>query len=274
MFKGIIDYKPKERGKITGGALNGELDRLVLRVESRSKDPRYAFMFKYEEPKKGDLEELVSKVTGFVKNSPSPITVYDLSYLPSETVGTVVATISRIIFQVHFLSKRRESVPTLIVYEEAHNYISHRGRGAYGDAREAAERIAKEGRKFGIGLLVVSQRPSELSDTLLSQCNTFLCMRLANSVDKNHILSLLPDSMSTMVDILPILPRGHVLAVGQATKMPIRISVSKIFDESHKPDSDDPPFGEKWNVKIEERSIPNIEEVCNKWIRSEKLDSD
>lgn len=274
MFKEVIEYKPKERGKITGGALNGELDRLVLRVESRSKDPRYAFMFQYEEPKKGVLEDLVRKVTGFLDDSPSPITVYDLSYLPSETVGTVVATISRIIFQVHFLSKKRESVPTLIVYEEAHNYISHRGRGAYGDAREAAERIAKEGRKFGIGLLVVSQRPSELSDTLLSQCNTFLCMRLANSVDKNHILSLLPDSMSTMVDILPILPRGHVLAVGQATKMPIRISVSKIFDESHKPDSDDPPFGEKWNVKIEERSIPNIEEVCNKWIRSEKLDSD
>lgn len=274
MFKEVIEYKPKERGKITGGALNGELDRLVLRVESRTKDPRYAFMFKYEEPKKGDLEELVSKVTGFVKNSPSSITVYDLSYLPSETVGTVVATISRIIFQVHFLSKRRDSVPTLIVYEEAHNYISHRGRGAYGDAREAAERIAKEGRKFGIGLLVVSQRPSELSDTLLSQCNTFLCMRLANSVDKNHILSLLPDSMSTMVDILPILPRGHVLAIGQATKMPIRISVSKISNESHKPDSDDPPFGKKWNVKIEERSIPKIEDVCNKWIRSEKLDSD
>jgi DNA helicase HerA-like ATPase len=271
-----IEYKPYvPYGKeIERGTFYSELDRLILRVESRFKDPRYSFIFKYASPKEGDLENLIRKVTGFVKDSPSPITVYDLSYLPSETVGAVVATISRIIFQVHFLSKRRESVPTLIVYEEAHNYISHRGRGAYGDAREAAERIAKEGRKFGIGLLVVSQRPSELSDTLLSQCNTFLCMRLANSVDKNHILSLLPDSMSSLVDILPILPRGHVLAVGQATKMPIRISVSKIFDESHKPDSDDPPFGEKWKVKIEERSVPNIEEICNKWIRSEKPDPD
>jgi len=79
---------------------------------------------------------------------------------------------------------------------------------------------------------------------------------------------------TSMVDILPILPRGHVLAVGQATKMPIRLSVTKIDNDAHKPDSDDPPFGEKWNVKIEERSIPNIEEVCNKWIRSEKPDSD
>lgn len=274
LFTELIEYKAKERSKISGGALSGELDRLVLRVESRFKDPRYAFMFHYAEPKKGDLEEIVRKVTGFVMKSPCPITVYDLSYLPSETVGTVVATISRIIFQTHFLSKRRESVPTLIVYEEAHNYISHKGRGAYGDARESAERIAKEGRKFGIGVCVVSQRPSELSETLLSQCNTFLCMRLANSVDKNHILSLLPDSMSNMIDILPILPRGHVLAVGQATKMPIRIAVTKISNDDNKPDSDDSPFGEKWKEEIAKRSIPDIAKVCDKWIRSEKPDPD
>jgi len=95
-------------------------------------------------------------------------------------------------------------------------------------------------------MLAVSQRPSELSETLLSQCNTFLCMRLANSVDKNHILSLLPDSMSNLVDILPILPRGHILAVGQATKMPVRTIVK--------------------------RSIPDIKKICNMWIRSEKQD--
>lgn len=274
IFKEVIEYKAKERSKISGGSLNGELDRLVLRVESRFKDPRYAFMFQYAEPKKGDLEALVRKVTGFILESPLPITVYDLSYLPSETVGAVVATISRIIFQVHFLSKRRESVPTLVVYEEAHNYMARSGRGAYGDARESAERIAKEGRKFGIGVFVVSQRPSELSETLLSQCNTFLCMRLANSVDKNHILSLLPDSMSNMIDILPILPRGHVLAVGQATKMPIRIAVSQITDDNHKPDSDDPPFGKQWKAEMGKRANPDVDKVCEKWIRSEKPESD
>ncbi|ODS32642.1 MAG: AAA-like domain protein [Candidatus Scalindua rubra] len=270
-FEEEIEYKAKERNKIIGGTFNGELDRLVLRVESRFNDPRYAFMFNYEQPKKGDLEALVRKVTGFVHESPMPITVYDLSYLPSETVGAVVATISRIIFQIHFLSKRRAFIPTLIVYEEAHNYISYRGRGAYGDAREAAERISKEGRKFGIGMLAVSQRPSELSETMLSQCNTFLCMRLANSVDKNHILSLLPDSMNNLVDILPILPRGHVLVVGQATKMPVRTLVTKVKDNKRKPDSDDPPFGEKWNIEITSRKIPDIKKICDKWIRSEKL---
>lgn len=271
LFKELIDYQPKKTRVITGGPLNGELDRMVLRVESRYKDPRYSFVFQYPSPQKGDLEKIIRNVTGFVIDSPSPITVYDLSYLPSETVGAVVATISRIIFQVHFLSKKREFVPSLIVYEEAHNYISHRGRGAYGDAREAAERIAKEGRKFGIGVLAVSQRPSELSETMLSQCNTFLCMRLANTVDKNHILSLLPDSMSNLVDILPILPRGHILAVGQATKMPVRTIVTKIDDKKKEPDSNDPPFGEKWKVEMSKRKIPDIEKICDKWIRSEKL---
>ncbi|MBU2540921.1 MAG: ATP-binding protein [Candidatus Omnitrophica bacterium] len=274
LFKELIEYLPKKRGSIAAGPLNGELDRQVLRVEARFKDPRYAFMFQYEKPKEGDLERLVRQVSGLILDSPLPITVYDLSYLPSETVGTVVATISRIIFQVYFLAKRREFVPTLIVFEEAHNYISHRSRSAYGDAREAAERIAKEGRKFGIGMLAVSQRPSELSETLLSQCNTFLCMRLANSVDKNHILSLLPDSMSNLVDILPILPRGHILAVGQATKMPVRTIVTKIENKNNEPDSDDPPFGKKWSGDITKRSIPDIEKICDMWIRSEKQDTD
>lgn len=267
-YKQYVPYG-KEIGRTP---LHGELDRLILRIESRYNDPRYSFMFQYPDPQKGDLERLVQKVSGLVVESPLPITVYDLSYLPSETVGAVVATISRIIFQVYFLSKRREFVPTLIVFEEAHNYISHRSRGAYGNAREAAERISKEGRKFGIGMLAVSQRPSELSETFLSQCNTFLCMRLANSVDKNHILSLLPDSISNLVDILPILPRGHILAIGQATKMPVRTIVTKIANKNNEPDSNDPPFGEKWSVDIKKRSIPDIKKICNMWIRSEKQD--
>lgn len=272
-FKDRIEYeKYVPRGSIGRGALMGELDRLVLRVESRRKDPRYAFMFNYPEPRKGDLEKLLEEVTGLKSNEPKNITVFDLSYLPSETVGSVVATISRIIFQVHFLSERRKSIPSLIVYEEAHNYISRHGKGAYGEARQSVERIAKEGRKFGIGTIIVSQRPSELSETLLSQCNTYLCMRLGNATDKGYIESLLPDSMNRLIDILPALPRGHVLAIGQATKMPVRFVVSEIEDKKKCPDSDDPPFGEKWQVEMGKREIPDLSKVCAHWIRSEKPD--
>lgn len=273
-FKDRIEYEKyvpygKEIGKTP---LMGELDRLVLRVESRRKDPRYAFMFNYPEPQKGDLEKLLEELTGLKTNDPKNITVFDLSYLPSETVGSVVATISRIIFQVHFLSERRKSIPSLIVYEEAHNYISRHGKGSYGEARQSVERIAKEGRKFGVGTIIVSQRPSELSETLLSQCNTYLCMRLGNATDKGYIESLLPDSMNRLIDILPALPRGHVLAIGQATKMPVRFVVSEIGDKKKCPDSDDPPFGEKWGVEIGKREIPDLSKVCAHWIRSEKPD--
>jgi len=265
-----INFKATKLRSVSPGPLHGQLDRLVLRVDSRVRDPRYAFMFQYDIPEENELLRLTRKLSGFMGEDSSSVTVFDLSYLPSETVGTFVATISRILFQVHFLSERFNSAPTLVVYEEAHNYISQRGGGAYGEARQSVERIAKEGRKFGIGTMVVSQRPSELSETLLSQCNTFLCMRLANNIDKNHIVALLPESLNMLVDILPALPRGHVIAIGQAAKMPVRFLVTEIEKKERRPYSEDPEFGRHWSKSIEERCEPDIAKVCDQWIRSER----
>ncbi len=269
-FAKRMDFKPKQQRKVTGGPFHGELDRLTLRVDARVNDPRYAFMFQYKLEGKDKLLDIVKYITGFLGSDSKPITVFDLSYLPSETVGTVVATLSRVLFQVHFLADRGLCTPTLVVYEEAHNYISKSGHGAYGEARDSVERIAKEGRKFGIGTLVVSQRPSELSETLLSQCNTFLCMRLANNTDKNHIVTLLPDSMQMLTDVLPALPRGQVMAIGQASKMPVRLAVAAINEEERVPNSGDPEFGKHWNRKMDQRQEPDIAKICNYWMRSEK----
>jgi hypothetical protein len=269
-FKKRMRFQAKKRSKVSGGSLNGELDLLTLRVDARVHDPRYAFMFQYSLQGKDELPKMVREMTGFLADKSKPVTVFDLSYLPSETVGTVVATISRMLFQVHFLAERGACTPTLVVYEEAHNYISRSGRGAYGEARDSVERIAKEGRKFGIGTLVVSQRPSELSETLLSQCNTFLCMRLANTADKNHVVALLPDSMKMLTDVLPALPRGQVIAIGIASKMPVRLGVSAIEDETRVPNSGDPEFGKHWSVKVGQRTEPDIAKICDYWIRSEK----
>ena len=269
-FAKRMRFQPKKARVTSGGPLHGELDRLTLRVDARVGDPRFAFMFQYELKGKDELPDIVREMTGFMAAKSQPVTVFDLSYLPSETVGTVVATISRILFQVHFLAERGATTPTLAVYEEAHNYISRSGRGAYGEARDSVERIAKEGRKFGIGTLVVSQRPSELSETLLSQCNTFLCMRLANTADKNHVLALLPDSMQMLTSVLPSLPRGQVIAIGQASKMPVRLEVSPIAEKDRVPNSGDPEFGKHWGQKIGQRKEPDIATICNYWIRSEK----
>jgi len=269
-FAKRMRFQPKKARVTSGGPLHGELDRLTLRVDARVGDPRFAFMFQYELKGKDELPDIVREMTGFMAAKSQPVTVFDLSYLPSETVGTVVATISRMLFQVHFLAERGATTPTLAVYEEAHNYISRSGRGAYGEARDSVERIAKEGRKFGIGALVVSQRPSELSETLLSQCNTFLCMRLANTADKNHVLALLPDSMQMLTSVLPSLPRGQVIAIGQASKMPVRLEVSPIAENDRVPNSGDPEFGKHWGQKIGQRKEPDIATICNYWIRSEK----
>jgi hypothetical protein len=269
-FTRQMRFQSKKRGKVSGVKLNGELDRLALRVDARVHDPRYAFMFQYSLKGKDELPTIVREMTGFLADKSTPVTVFDLSFLPSETVGTVVATISRMLFQVHFLAERGATTPTLAVYEEAHNYISRSGRGAYGEARDSVERIAKEGRKFGIGTLVVSQRPSELSETLLSQCNTFLCMRLANTADKNHVLALLPDSMQMLTSVLPSLPRGQVIAIGQASKMPVRLEVSPIAEKDRVPNSGDPEFGYHWSKKIGLRKEPDITKICDYWIRSEK----
>jgi hypothetical protein len=271
-FNKRMKFQAKKQNTYYAGPMNGQLDRLVLRVDSRINDPRYAFMFKYtlNNSENDELLKIVKEVTGFLGDKSEPITVFDLSYLPSETIGTVVATISRILFQVHFLSDRGTITPTLVVYEEAHNYISRNGRGSYGEARDSVERIAKEGRKFGIGAFIVSQRPSELSETILSQCNTFLCMRLANTTDKNHILALLPDSMQMLTDVLPSLPRGQVIAIGQASKMPVRFGVSMITDNDKIPNSADPEFGKHWSEKIGERKEPDIAKICELWISSKK----
>lgn len=269
-FAKRMRFRPKKARVTSGGALHGELDRLTLRVDARVGDPRFAFMFQYVLKGKNELPDIVREMTGFMAAKSQPVTVFDLSYLPAETVGTVVATISRMLFQVHFLAERGATTPTLAVYEEAHNYISRSGRGAYGEARDSVERIAKEGRKFGIGALVVSQRPSELSETLLSQCNTFLCMRLANTADKNHVLALLPDSMQMLTSVLPSLPRGQVIAIGQASKMPVRLEVSPIAEKDRVPNSGDPEFGKHWGKKIGQRKEPDIATICDYWIRSEK----
>jgi len=269
-FAKRMRFQPKKARVTSGGALHGELDRLTLRVDARVGDPRFAFMFQYALKGKDELPDIVREMTGFMAAKSQPVTVFDLSYLPSETVGTVVATISRMLFQVHFLAERGATTPTLAVYEEAHNYISRSGRGAYGEARDSVERIAKEGRKFGIGALVVSQRPSELSETLLSQCNTFLCMRLANTADKNDVLALLPDSMQMLTSVLPSLPRGQVIAIGLASKMPVRLEVSPITETDRVPNSGDPEFGKHWGQKIGQRKEPDIATICNYWIRSEK----
>jgi hypothetical protein len=245
-------------GREKKGPLNGVFDRFLIRFDSKINDPRFRFMFsptKYSEnaslPKL--LKEHLSIDTG------KRMTVIDLSGIPSEAVGVVVSVISRVVYEFNFWNPNRTEFPILMVFEEAHNYIPNRPEARFSAARSAVERLAKEGRKYGIGITVVSQRPKELSETVISQCNTFIAMRLTNPEDQNYVHRLVPDSLAGLMDMLPSLRTGEALIFGDSVVMPTRVLID--FPEPE-PKSADVKFAEKWAKGIKGM---DIDRVVKRW---------
>ena len=216
--------------KASNGPYNGEFERFVTRLETKLSDKRLKFI---TSPRKEDSKPFVTvdfdtilmQFLGYIDKC--NITVIDLSAIPFEVLSIVVSLLSRIIFDFAFhYSKIRHAkgqvndIPFLLVCEEAHNYIPRSGGAAYNASRLSIERIAKEGRKYGLSLMVVSQRPSEVSDTIFSQCNNFIVLKLTNVNDQVCIKNLLPDNSIALVDMLPTLAAGECLVVGDAVPLP------------------------------------------------------
>ena len=169
------------------------------------------------------------------------VTVIDLSGVPFEVLSITVSLISRLVFDFAFhYSKLRHAsnevndIPFLIVCEEAHNYVPRSNSADYRASRKSIERIAKEGRKYGLSLMVVSQRPSEVSETIFAQCNNFISLRLTNSSDQNYIRNLLPNNLGNTADVLPTLNPGECLIVGDATPIPcvVKLDMPKPIPKS------------------------------------------
>ena len=216
------------------------------RLYARLKDKRFEFVCSpgsYDGSGR-DLDELV----GSWLNHSDPLTVFDLGGIPFEVVDLVVGMLTRIIFEMWFwgrdLSGVGRQAPTLVVFEEAHSYLP-RGEGRFiqGFARKAVQRIFKEGRKYGVGAIIVSQRPSELDETILSQCGTFFSLRLANSEDQGRVKAIVPDALSGLIDLLPALRTGEAVVLGEAVPLPCRIRIPLV---EPRPRSDDPPVAEHW----------------------------
>lgn len=172
-----------------------------------------------------DFGEILKQFLGYIDKC--NVTIIDLSAIPFEVLSIVVSLLSRIIFDFAFhYSKIRHSsglvndIPFMLVCEEAHNYIPKNGGAEYAASKHSIERIAKEGRKYGLNLMVVSQRPSEVSDTIFSQCNNFIVLKLTNVNDQSYIKNLLPDNNASLVDVLPTLAAGECLVVGDAVPLP------------------------------------------------------
>lgn len=191
----------------------------------------------------------------------SQISIIDVSMLPFEVLETVTALIGRIIleFVSYFLPEQRGQYPIVVVLEEAQNYIAENSDSV---AKKVFERIAREGRKYGISLVVSSQRPAELSKTVLSQCNSFVIHRLQNPEDQKYIKGLVSSASADILDQLPVLPQQHAIVTGDCVRTPIQV---RIDDVSPTPNSHNPKFVENW-LK-EDLNIP-YEETCKKWLDS------
>jgi DNA helicase HerA-like ATPase len=235
---GNAKHKELDAKVTKDGGFNGEFDRFISRLETKLNDKRLVFLLKPVKDNNGtafktnDFSEVIKQFLGYIDKS--NVTVVDLSGIPFEVLSITVSLISRLMFDFAFhYSKMRHStnqtndIPFLIVCEEAHNYIPKTGGAEFKASKKSIERIAKEGRKYGLSLMVVSQRPSEVSETIFSQCNNFIAMRLTNRVDQNYIKALLPDSSSSLIDLLPSLNQGEAFVVGDSVIIPSLVQLPK-----------------------------------------------
>ncbi|MDT0650833.1 ATP-binding protein [Autumnicola edwardsiae] len=222
-------------------------------IRNRLNDGSYSFLFspgKLTPDKNGKTEEDLDAM--FLKwlGNKLPITILDLSGIPSEITSSISGTLLKIIYDGLFWGVTTKvggkNQPLLIVLEEAHSYLK---AGEYSISSRTVQMIAKEGRKYGVGLLLVTQRPSELDETVLSQCGTMIALRMNNSKDRGHIRSAVQDELQSMVDLLPSLRTGEALISGEAVKIPSRV---KFFKIANAPKSSDPKASEKWLEKIDE----------------------
>lgn len=248
------------------GPLNGKLSNFVSRLENKINDKRLEFLLG-QKSKEITFEETLKQLISYDSNK-SNVTIIDLSGIPFEVLSITVSLISRILFEYGYYYKRlrcktdveekiNNDVPILLVYEEAHKYAPNSDLSKYRASRQSIERIAKEGRKYGISMLLASQRPSEISETIFSQCNNFIAMRLTNPTDQNYVKRLLPDTFGGLIDKMPTLKAGESLLIGDSVVIPSIVQIDECED---KPSSNDIPYFELWKEKWKELDIGAIKE--------------
>lgn len=235
----LTDLVEKLRGDDTGmkpgknkdevkGDWNGKLTRFISRLEAKAEDRRYGFMFKPPAAclKYDWLAKQIAKLLAPGEGKEG-IKVVDFSEVPSDVLPVVTGVFARLLYDVQFWMQSEQRTPFVFVCDEAHLYLPVRddADAVEKQALYSFERIAKEGRKYGVSLLVVSQRPSDVSRTILSQCNNFLILRLTNDQDQNVVRRLMPDSLAGVLDSLPLLDTGEALLLGDAILLPARIKL-------------------------------------------------
>lgn len=263
--------------KINHIPLSLNIGKQLSLLGSKLRIPRYDFIFRPGEwsPKADgevtkDLDDLLKSWIGNEK----PITIIDLSGVPNDILNTIIGVVLRVLYEALFwarnLSQGGRHRPLLMVMEEAHIYLNDSFKGI---ASQTVQRIVKEGRKYGIGAMIVSQRPSEINSTILSQCGTFFALRLANSSDRGHITGTLSDNLEGLTNMLPILRTGEAIILGEAVKLPMRTLI-EAPPKNRRPDSQDPIIYDEvpledsqntggWGIPLEKD--PKYEELAEVW---------
>jgi DNA helicase HerA-like ATPase len=245
-------------------ALTGKFDQLLVKLQSRLNDTRYDFLLKPR--KRNSSESLPGLMRDFVGlgEKPAKVTVLDISSVPFDVHPTVTSQIGRLAFEFNYWNPQCREFPLFLVAEEAHAYIPRDHVGGHQGTRRSFERIAKAGRKYAVGLCVVSQRPNELSETVLAQCSSYICLRISNPDDQEYVRSLVPDSARGILEALPSLAQGEAIAAGEAVPMPMRFHVTM---PSPPPNAQSIEYGNMWARGPEET---DVERIVDAWRRQRR----
>ena len=261
----FITTSTAKADKASNGAFNGEFNRFLSRLETKLSDKRLKFLLSPknsngEEYHTKDFEIILRQFLGYIDKA--NVTILDLSGIPFEVLSITISLVSRLIFDCcfHYSKLKHDEdllndVPFMIVCEEAHNYVPRDNNVDYRPSRKSIERIAKEGRKYGLSLMVVSQRPSEVSETIFAQCNNFISLRLTNVNDQNYIRSLMPENSNAIADILPNLAIGQCLIVGEAVPL---ASIVQLELPNPMPKSETINFHDSWITDWKEITFTDI----------------
>jgi hypothetical protein len=234
--------------------------RIKGKIEEMRADPRYNFMFS------GMLvADTMSNFIGKIFRLPAegrPISIIDVSGVPSDITSVVVAMLSRLTFDYAIWSRGEQQHPILLVCEEAHRYIPSKDVGEGQAVRKILERIAKEGRKYGVSLGLITQRPSDLAEGVLSQCGTIISMRLNNERDQLFVKAAMPEGARGFIDSIPALRNREAIICGEGVSIPVRVSLDNL-EEEKRPASSDPLFSQLWNQPASGPEM--LDRVVKRW---------
>jgi uncharacterized protein len=241
-------------------------DKIINKIKSMQADMRFSFLVRPDADVTDGLADIIKQYLR-IPVGDKPISIIDLSGVPSDVVDVVVSVLCRMVFDFAVWSPRPVKVPILLVCEEAHRYAPRSDAAAFQPTKQALARIAKEGRKYGVSLGLISQRPSELAETILSQCNTLIALRMSNEQDQHFVQRALPDAVRSLIDSLPTLRAQEALIVGEGTAVPVRVRFSDL-PEDRRPHSADVSFAALWSADTANAAY--VTDIVRRWRQQER----